>query len=96
MATQPVRRLQIRPIVHNWGAFPTIPPSYIRVRAIAWGYDRGQKDTQTRVTTIHFASSTTHEKCIKKQLQTFIYSKHVYVHYHFSTQGVYTGFYFGK
>ena len=34
-----------------------------------WAYGRGQTDTQTRVTTIHFASSTTHAKCnnIKNQ-----------------------------
>jgi len=44
-------------------------PSYIRVRAVVWAYGRGQTDrqtdrhTQTRVTTIHFASSTTHAKC---------------------------------
>jgi len=48
-----------------------MPPSYIRVRAVMWAYGRGQTDrhthrrtdTQTRVTTIHFASSTTHAKC---------------------------------
>jgi len=44
-----------------------MPPSYIRVRAVVWAYGRGQTDTQTdtqtRVTTIHFASSTTHAKC---------------------------------
>jgi len=28
-----------------------------------WAYGRGQTDTQTRVTTIHFESSTTHAKC---------------------------------
>jgi len=33
-ATQPVHRLQIHPIVHSQGASPTIPASYIRVRAI--------------------------------------------------------------
>ena len=38
-------------------------PSYIRDRAVVWAYGRGQTDTQTRVTTIHFASSTTHAKC---------------------------------
>jgi len=42
-------------------------PSYIRVRAVVWAYGRGQTDTQTqtdtRVTTIHFASSTTRVKC---------------------------------
>jgi len=44
-----------------------MPPSYIRVRAVVWAYGRGQTDTQTdtqthrqadtqtRVTTIHFA-----------------------------------------
>jgi len=43
--------------------------SYIRVHAVVWAYGRGQTDrqtdTQTRVTTIHFASSTTHAKCNK-------------------------------
>ena len=38
-------------------------PSYIRVRAVVWACGRGQTDRQTRVTTIHFASSTTHAKC---------------------------------
>ena len=44
-----------------------MPPSYIRVREVVWAYGRGQThrqtDTQTRVITIHFASSTTHAKC---------------------------------
>jgi len=50
-------------------ASSTIPSSYIRVRAIVWTCGRGQTDTQTQtrvtsdVTTIHFASSTTHAKC---------------------------------
>jgi len=34
IATQPVPRLQIRPILHNYGASPTTPPSNIHVRAI--------------------------------------------------------------
>ena len=42
IATQPVHRLQIRPIMHNQGASPTTPPSYIRVRAIMWACGRGQ------------------------------------------------------
>jgi len=48
---------------------PTIPPSYIRVRAVVWECGEGQTDThrqthtQTDITTIHFASSTTHAKC---------------------------------
>jgi len=53
--------------MHNEGAACTTTPSYIRVRAVVWAYGRGQththKQTQTRVTTIHFASSTTHAKC---------------------------------
>ena len=40
-----------------------MPPSCIRVRAVVWAYGCRQTDTQTRVTTIHFASSTTHAKC---------------------------------
>jgi len=43
------------------------PPGCIRVRAVAWECAEGQTDrhvhTQTRVTNIHFASSTTHAKC---------------------------------
>ena len=39
---------------------PTIPASYIRVRAVLWecgeGQTHGQTDTQTRVANIHFAS----------------------------------------
>ena len=64
IATQPVHQLQIRPVVPNRAA-STTPPSYIRVRAVVWAYGRGQthrQDTQTRMTTIHFASSTTHAK----------------------------------
>jgi len=41
IATQPVHRLQIRPIVQNYGASPTTPPSYIRIRAIVWACGRG-------------------------------------------------------
>ena len=47
IATQPVHQLQIRPIVHNWGASPTTPPSYIRVRAIVWACGCGQTRRQT-------------------------------------------------
>ena len=47
------------------GGIPCHSPSYIRVPAIVWACGRGQTDrqTQTRVTTIHFASSTTYAKC---------------------------------
>ena len=44
-----------------------MPPSYIWVHAVVLAYGRGQTDRQTDiqtlVTTIHFASSTTHTKC---------------------------------
>jgi len=43
-----------------------MPPSYIRVRAVVWAYGRGQTDTQTHVTTIHFASSATDARCNKQ------------------------------
>jgi len=49
-----------------------MPPSYIRIRAVVWAYGRGQTDTQTRVTTIHFASSTTHAKCNNTTTPTMI------------------------
>ena len=42
-----MRRLEIRPAAHNQGAFPTIPPSHARVRAILGAADR-QTDTETR------------------------------------------------
>jgi len=42
---------------------PTIPPSYIRVRAVVWDYGEGQTDTQTAVTDIHFASTMLHAEC---------------------------------
>ena len=51
------------------GGIPTTPPSYIRVHAIVWAcscrqtHTDTETDTQTRVTTIHFVSSTTHAKC---------------------------------
>jgi len=51
IATQPVHRLQIRPVVHNYGAPPTTPASYMLVRAVVWACGRGQTnrhtDTQT-------------------------------------------------
>jgi len=71
--TKPVHRLQIRAIVHNYGVVPTTHPSYIWVRAVVWTCGRGQTDTQTRVTTTHFASSTTHAKCNKLLLPIVIY-----------------------
>jgi len=36
---------------------------YIRVRAVVWAYGCVQTHTQTRMSTIHFASSATHAKC---------------------------------
>ena len=51
IATQPVQRLQIRPMVHNLGASPNTPPSYIRVRAIVWECGRGQTDIHTHTHT---------------------------------------------
>jgi len=48
VATKPVHRLQIRQIVHNYRAPPTIPPSYIRVRAAVWECGEGQTDTDGR------------------------------------------------
>ena len=63
-----MHQLQICPIVHNQGASPTTPRSYIRVHAIVWACGCGQTDTQTRVTTIHFASSATLARCSYVQL----------------------------
>jgi len=49
--TKPVHRLQIRPIVHNWEALPTIPPSYIRVRAYSSVGMWRETDRQTHIQT---------------------------------------------
>jgi len=67
-ATKPMHRLQIRPIVP-----PTIPPSYIRVRAVMCECGEGQTDKQTAVTTIHFVSA----KCKNNDEHEYIinYSK---------------------
>jgi len=46
------------------GAPPTVLPSYIWVRAVVWACGEGQTHRQTRVTNIHFASSTTHTNVI--------------------------------
>ena len=51
---------------------PTIPPTYIWVRAVVWECREGQTDTQTAVTTIHFASATPHANCNEKS--RFVYS----------------------
>jgi len=46
IATKSVHRLQICPIVHNWTAPSTTPPSYIWVRAVVWECGEGQTDRQ--------------------------------------------------
>jgi len=61
MAMQRMRRLQIRPMVHNYGVSSTILPSYIRIRAVLYGMrprtnTQTDRDTQTRETTKNFAS----------------------------------------
>jgi len=52
IATQPCTNCKLRPIVHNYGAASTTPPSYIRVRAVMWAYGRGHTHTHTH-TGIH-------------------------------------------
>ena len=73
IATQPVHRLQIRPIVHNQGAsLPLLQVTSGSLQQCGYAAADRQTDTdtqtdtqftQTRVTTIHFASSTSHAKC---------------------------------
>ena len=48
---------------------PTVPPSYIRVRAVVWECGDGQTDThtQTAVANIHFASPIPDAKCNKNR-----------------------------
>jgi len=70
ITTQPVHQLQICPIVHNLSAplpFPKLHPgpgSSVGMRR--W------TDTQICMTTIHFASPTTHEKCNNSNRQTVV------------------------
>jgi len=73
IATKPMHRLQIRPIVHKWRTSPTIPPSYIQVCAVVWECGEGQTDmqTQTVMITIDFASAMPHAKCNNKVLTLF-------------------------
>jgi len=71
IATKPVHRLQIRQIVHNQWAPPTMPQSYIRIRAVAWECGEGQTHRRrwpiyisprlclTRNVTRHRASTST-------------------------------------
>jgi len=69
LATKPMHRLQIRPIMHNDRAPPTIPPSYIRVRGGGNAARDTQTDTdrQTAVDNIH-VSATPHVKCNQQRL----------------------------
>jgi len=55
--------------MHNYRPPLTIPPNYIRVRAVVWkcGKEQTETDTQadreTTVTNVHFASATPNAKC---------------------------------
>jgi len=66
IATKPVHRLQIHPnSEHLEGIhyhFPKLHPDPCSSVGMRRGTDT-HTDTQTAVTTIHFASSTTHTKC---------------------------------
>ena len=42
---------------------PTIPPTYVRVRAVVWECSEGQTHTQTHATNIHFALATSYARC---------------------------------
>ena len=72
IATKPVHRLQIRPIVHNYRASPTIPPLYIRFHAVVWQCGEGQTDTQTAVTNIQFVSAA---PVFRNRLKTHLFSR---------------------
>jgi len=66
-----VHRLQLHPIEHNKRAYPTIPPSYIRVHAVVWECSEGQTDRHTDdVTNTIFASATPHQIATKKHIDT--------------------------
>jgi len=89
IATKPVHRFQICPIVHSQRAPPTIPPSYSRVRAVVWECSEGQHththththtNTQTVVANIHFTSATPHAKCNQRQFITLVAKQHALFH----------------
>jgi len=46
------------PNMAQLGGTPTIPASYIRVRAVVWVCGRRQTHKQTLVTNIHFANDS--------------------------------------
>jgi len=67
IATKTVHQLQIRPMMHNQG-HPYHSLKSHPGPAVVWECVEGQTDTQTCVTSIHFASSnTTQAKCNKRQ-----------------------------
>jgi len=72
IAMKPVHRLQIRRIVHNYRAPPTIPSTNIWVHAVVWECSKGQTNTQTAVTNIHFTLAMPHVKCNNKALRELI------------------------
>jgi len=52
--------------------YPTIPPNYIRVRAVVWECGEGQTDTRTAVTNIHFALAVPHAKYNDLEIDTHV------------------------
>jgi len=76
IATQPVHRLQIRTMVHNYRGipyhYPKLHPGPCNSVGMRPRTDT-QTDTQTLVTTIHFSSSTTHAKCNNACLTALMY-----------------------
>jgi len=70
IATKPVHRLQIHPIVHNYKAplpFLQLTPGSVQLceNAARDRHTGRHTDTQTAVIKIHFASATLHAKCNK-------------------------------
>jgi len=62
IATKPMHRLQICPVLHNNRAPPNIPSIDIWVCAVVWECGERQTDTLTAVTNVHFASVTPQTK----------------------------------
>jgi len=78
IAMKPVHRLQICPIVHNYRASPTIPPSYIRICAVVW--ECGKGETHRRAWPIYILPRLRLTRNVMTLLSTTTYKKYSFTH----------------
>ena len=60
---KPIHQTENPPNTAQLEDTPTIPLSYIWLRAVVWKCSEGQTDTHMHVANIHFTSATPHAKC---------------------------------